>query len=72
MMLAYLMFYPPLIGKVQNTSLTLLLVPVLMLAGYFAVYVITPNDLSWHLATSLDRLFVQIWPLSVFVLCSAA
>jgi hypothetical protein len=36
-----------------------------MLLGYFAVYAITVNDLRWHLATSLDRLLVQVWPLLV-------
>jgi hypothetical protein len=36
-----------------------------MLAGYFAVYIITPNDLQWQLDTSLNRLFVQVWPMIV-------
>jgi hypothetical protein len=36
-----------------------------MLVGYLGVYVITVNDLRWHLATSLDRLLVQLWPLLV-------
>jgi uncharacterized membrane protein len=36
-----------------------------MLVGYFTVYIITVNDLRWHLATSLDRLLVQVWPLLV-------
>jgi hypothetical protein len=41
-----------------------------LLLADFAVYVITPYDLVWHLQTSLGRLFVQIWPcllLAVFV-----
>lgn len=41
-----------------------------LLLGDFAVYVITPYDLVWHLQTSLGRLFVQLWPcllLAVFV-----
>jgi hypothetical protein len=33
-----------------------------LLAGYFAVYIVTPDDLAWHLQTSLGRLWVQIWP----------
>ena len=37
----------------------------LVLAGFFAVYVLTPHDLDWHLTTSLDRLYVQVWPLAV-------
>lgn len=41
-----------------------------LLAGYFGVYVITPNDLQWQLQTSLTRLLVQASPLvliSVFI-----
>jgi len=33
-----------------------------MLSGYFAVYVITALPLDIHLATSLDRLLMQLWP----------
>lgn len=38
----------------------------LMLAGYYGVYLITPRDLGWHLVTSLERLFLQLWPCAVF------
>jgi hypothetical protein len=34
----------------------------LMLAGFFAVYVITPKDLAWQLEFSLGRLLLQLWP----------
>ena len=40
----------------------------LTLCGYFAVYVITPNDLYWHLRFSLNRLFLQLWPSAIFLL----
>ena len=33
-----------------------------MYAGYFCTYVVTPLDLTWHLNTSLDRLYAQLWP----------
>lgn len=39
----------------------------LMLAGYFWIYVLTPANLSWHLETSLNRLLLQLLPLSIFV-----
>lgn len=45
---------------------------VLMLAGYFFVYVMTPLDLNWHLMTSLNRLFLQLWPSAVFLVLMAA
>ncbi len=39
----------------------------LTLAGYFAIYVITPYDLYWHLRFSLNRLFLQLWPSAIFL-----
>jgi len=38
----------------------------LMLAGYFAVYLVTPYDLRWQLETSFDRLRMQLWPTALF------
>lgn len=35
--------------------------------GYFVVYVITPRDVYWHLRFSLNRLFLQLWPATVFL-----
>lgn len=37
----------------------------LMLAGYYLVYLTTPQDLTWHLDTSLVRLLLQLWPLAI-------
>jgi hypothetical protein len=39
-----------------------LTVYALMLVSYFAVYVVTPYDLAWHLETSARRLLLQLWP----------
>jgi len=39
----------------------------LALAGYFAIYIITPYDIYWHLRFSLDRLFLQLWPSTIFL-----
>lgn len=39
----------------------------LMLLGFFFVYVLTPRDLGYHLATSLNRLFLQLWPSVIFL-----
>ena len=44
------------------------LVLALQLAGYFLVYLLTPCDLQWHLATSADRLLLQLCPLCLLVL----
>ncbi len=42
----------------------------LMLASYLAAYLVTPLDLNWHIATSMDRLIVQIWPAMLLTLCA--
>jgi len=47
-------------------------VTVLLLGGYFAVYVISPWDLGWHLASSLNRLLLHPWPLIVLAALAPA
>ncbi len=37
----------------------------LVLAGYFFVYLTTPNDLKWQLATSASRLLMHLWPAAI-------
>ncbi len=39
----------------------------LTLMGYFVIYLITPYDIYWHLRFSLARLFIQVWPATIFV-----
>ncbi len=46
---------------------TSMLALALTLTGYFAVYLITPYDIYWHLRFSLSRLFIQLWPSAIFV-----
>lgn len=43
--------------------------PVFACLGYLYVYLRTPHDLAWHLASSISRLFVHVLPsmLAVFV-----
>jgi hypothetical protein len=38
----------------------------LMLAGYYSVYLVSAQDLEWHLDSSLVRLLLQLWPLAIF------
>ncbi|MCZ6465515.1 MAG: glycosyltransferase family 39 protein [Proteobacteria bacterium] len=37
-----------------------------MLLGYAGTYLLTPHDLGWHLWSSLERLLVQLWPMTLF------
>jgi hypothetical protein len=39
----------------------------LMLLGYFAIYVITPFSLDYHINTSLNRLLMHLWPAFLFL-----
>ena len=39
----------------------------LTLAGYFSVFLITPNQLDWQLGTAGGRLLMQLWPSALFV-----
>jgi hypothetical protein len=43
----------------------------LMLVSYYLVYMTTPLDLTWHVATSFDRLLVQLWPALVLTVFAA-
>ncbi len=47
------------------------LVGVQML-GTYAVYLITPYDLTWHLSYSIERIFLQIFPVVAFAILSAS
>jgi hypothetical protein len=40
--------------------------------GYFAIYVITPLDLRYHLDTSLSRLCLHLWPSVLLMIGLAA
>ncbi len=47
------------------------LVLAITLCGYYSVYLATPHDLVFHLASSNRRLFMQLWPSALFVLFSS-
>jgi hypothetical protein len=53
-------------AEVRGLGRTGISILTLMLAAFFAVYVVTPHDLGWHVSTTLDRLLTQIAPLTAF------
>ncbi len=59
-------------GWFERRSLVVAALLFLMLAGYYAVYLLSPFDLAWHLDSSLVRLFLQVWPVAVFLWCLLA
>ncbi len=44
----------------------------LVFSGYFFAYITTPWPLKWHLDTSLERLFMQLWPGAIFLFIMVA
>lgn len=51
----------------RHNLLTFLALDVLLIAGYFTLYLITPYDLEWHVRSSFHRLLLQLWPALLFV-----
>ncbi|HUV39141.1 MAG TPA: hypothetical protein VMY39_05975, partial [Planctomycetota bacterium] len=37
-----------------------------MLLGHFVTYLITAEDIKWHVSYSIDRTLLQLWPTAVF------
>lgn len=54
-------------GFKHKSWLSGMLILAIMLTGYFFIYVITPSRLSWHLGTSLSRILLQLWPMTIFL-----
>jgi 4-amino-4-deoxy-L-arabinose transferase-like glycosyltransferase len=52
----------------SNSTRAVGLLLMSMFAGYFMIYIITPQDLQWHLRTSLNRLLLHLWPACLFCL----
>lgn len=50
----------------RRCRVALCAIPAFMLVGHFTVYLLMSASLSWHLATSLPRLFQQLLPLVLF------
>jgi hypothetical protein len=48
-------------------GMTILIVILSVLGGYFCVYLTTPHDLHWHLRTALHRLLLQVWPATLYM-----
>lgn len=58
--------------KDKGNILYVLMVTLIILGSYFVVYLITPHNLDWHLVTSLNRLFLQLWPAIIVITFIAA
>jgi hypothetical protein len=62
----------PLTRKYRPIFTAVFVMLAIQMLGYYAVYVITPYDLQWHLGFSIFRIFLQVFPLIAFVVFSSA
>ena len=71
-LLVYLLLARQPLGAQQKPMIivAVVLIGVPMLGAY-AVYLITPYDLTWHLTYSIERIVLQVFPLLAFVILSA-
>lgn len=61
-----LILYACLIGKTRQGTQGIRYLTLIACAQafvYLLVYVVTPNDVSWQIATSLNRLYLHVFPL---------
>jgi hypothetical protein len=69
LVLLYLALYRSPLEPQNVSSFTLVLIPACMVVSYFFVYLITPYDVDWHISNSLNRLLIQVWPITIFAFC---
>jgi hypothetical protein len=63
LLLFYLLLFGVSIKQEEKRAIVAsLLVIGIMLAGYFAAFVLSPLDVSLHLSTSLNRVSLHLWP----------
>ncbi len=55
----------------DRVTVIILSVLFLMIIGHFCVYLISPQNLNFHLGTSLNRIVMQFLPMFLFIYCSA-
>ncbi|MEW5796433.1 MAG: glycosyltransferase family 39 protein [Candidatus Zixiibacteriota bacterium] len=51
----------------QRYWLSGMMVLLVMVIGFFFVYIITPQRLTWYMGVSLNRILPQLWPMTVFL-----
>ncbi|MCX6833698.1 MAG: glycosyltransferase family 39 protein [candidate division Zixibacteria bacterium] len=51
----------------QKRWLSGMIVLGMMLTGFFFIYITTPQRLTWYMGVSLNRILLQLWPMTVFL-----
>ena len=63
-MFAYLLWAGVKLKSTENWLFPAVLLT--MLGGYVIAYMASPHELTWHLNSSSNRLFLQLWPAAIF------
>lgn len=53
--------------SLRPAYLTILFMTAFQMAGYYIIYLITPNPLDWQLTFSLERVLLQLYPAILFL-----
>lgn len=71
-LLVYILLFRESIAREQLIVVVAgLIILVIQELGNYAIYLITPYDLTWHLEFSIERIFLQVFPLLTFLaLCT--
>jgi len=69
---AYLLLFYARRRENSGAILPVLAILACQVMGYYVFYLISPYDLKWHIEYSLPRLFVHIYPSTVFVILAAS
>jgi ABC-type Fe3+-siderophore transport system permease subunit len=67
-LIGLIIFVALLIGRAKRPlsgTWTIAMMIILQLAVYFGIYLLTPLELTYHLKTSLDRLYLHVFPLAL-------
>jgi hypothetical protein len=67
----FLLFHSPIDKTLRTAFIAGLAILAIQILGDYAVYLITPYDLAWHLNYSLQRIFAQVYPIIVFLILSS-
>ena len=62
------------LSRAGHVARFIVAVPIGMLAGYYAVFLLTEVDVLWLIATTADRFVLQVWPslvLAAFLVADA-
>jgi len=60
------------VSREERAGLGMLWVVGVMVASYYAVWLLSPLDTTWLVGTTFDRLLAQVWPTLVILAASAA